>query len=58
MLKFSEPTRTQFSVVAVVALAVAVILALAQAFWSAAPFALVAGYMFMRAKSAPGHAEQ
>jgi Flp pilus assembly protein TadB len=51
MLKFEDPTPGQLQVVAAVAFAVALILLLTQRLWSAAPFALIAVYMLVRARS-------
>jgi len=52
MLKFEDPTRTQFSVVGIISLCIAAILVFTNGLWSAAPLALIAAYMFIRAKRA------
>ena len=52
MLKFEDPPRTQFSVVGIIALGLAAILVFTKGLWSAAPLALIAAYMFIRAKRA------
>jgi hypothetical protein len=50
--KFQEPDSRQFFVIGATALVVALALAFWQTLWSAAPFALIAAYMFAKARSA------